>query len=225
MTRNMGRNIGIAMMAFMSIAASAHGQSWVPIPMPVVDGWGGTVLNSVAPYALGYPPCVNACNSHYESALQSSVKGFRFRGDVVALGTGTNLNNQMSAFFSDSSSYEGNEYGLVVYLPTNEVHFYQCGPRCNTSDSNWNDVAVWSTPGEYYDYEVLVDSAGDFTFEVVSTVSPYTVIHTQTITKESWLANLYNAAGYLTINAAHNVNDGGNWAGSTLHVDEIDIWQ
>src|ERR1700732_290327 len=224
MTRNMGRSLGIAMMTFVSIGASAHAQTWVPIPMPIVHGWGGTVLNTVAPYALGYPACVSACDSHYESALENSVKGFRFRGDATALGTGTNDNNQVAAFCTDSSTYTGNEYGLVVYLPEHEVHFYQCG-SCNTSGSNWNDVAVWSTPEEYYEYEVLVNSAGNFTFEVVSTVSPYPIIFTQTIAKESWLPNLYNTPGYLTITAAHNVNDGGNWSGSTLHVDEIDIWQ
>jgi hypothetical protein len=224
MIRNLGRSLGIAMMVFVSVGASAHAQTWVPISMPTIEGWGGAVLNTVAPYALGYPPCVDACSSHYESADETSVKGFRIRGDVIALGTGTNLKNQVSAFFSDNAAYEGNEYGLVVYLPTNEVHFYQCGAPCNTG-TNWNDVAVWGTPQEYYEYEVLVNSEGNFTFEVVSTVSPYPVIYTQTIMKENWLPNLYDMPGYLTINAAHNVNDGGSWVGSTLHVDEIDMWQ
>jgi hypothetical protein len=224
MTRKIVRNLGIAMMVFVSVGASAHAQTWVPISMPTIEGWGGTVLNTVAPYALGYPPCVDACNSHYESADETSVKGFRFRGDVIALGTGTNLNNQVAAFFSDSATYEGNEYGLVVYLPTNEVHFYQCGAPCNSKGANWNDVSVWGTPQEYYEYEVLVNSEGNFTFEVVSTVAPYPVIFTQTIMKETWLPNLYDMPGYLTITAAHNVNDG-SWVGSTLHVDEIDMWQ
>jgi hypothetical protein len=84
---------------------------------------------------------------------------------------------------------------------------------------------VWSTPGDYYDYEVLVNSDGSFTFKVVSTIAPYPVIFTQNVAKASWLTNLHDVPGYLTVTSAHNVNDGGSWSASTFHVDEVDMWQ
>lgn len=224
MTSNMSRGLGIAMMAFVSIAASAHAQTWVTIPMPNAKGWGGTVLNSVAPYALGYPPCQPACTSSYESNLESSVKGFRIRGDATVLGSGTNANNLLSAFFSDSQTYTGNEYGLVVFLSEGELWLYQCGTGCNTKTQSFRQDLVWNTPGDYYSYEVLVNTDGSFTVEVVSTVSPYQTIATVNVPKQSWLPNLYDAAGYLTIASSHHVNDG-NWSESVLHVDQIDIRQ
>jgi hypothetical protein len=227
MTRNMSRTIGIAVMAFTSIGASAHAQTWSSIPMPTIDGWGGTVLNTVAPYALGFPPCQNGCNSHYLSASQTSVKGFRFRGNATVLGSGgTSWANLQAAFFTTSPTFTGSEYGLFVPYPSgNQMYLYQC-VNCNTAGQNWTQTLVWSAPGEYYDYEVVVNSDGSYTVNVVSTVSPYTIVATTNVPRASWqTTSLYDVSGYLTIVAQHDAEDGGNYSESAFHVDEIDILQ
>jgi hypothetical protein len=220
----MGRNLWLAMAALVSMVGSAQAQTWTPIPMPDIVGWSTEQLNTAAPYALGVPPCSPPCNRHYRSNLASSVKGFRFRGDAIALGAGTSSDNQVAAFFTNSATYTGFEYGFVVYLPDGKMRLYQCA-NCNTAGQIWTDEIVWDTPGEYYSYEVLVNSDGSFTVEVVSTVSPYPIIATVNVAKASWLSNLYNTSGYVTITASHDGNDGGNWSASTLHVDQIDIRQ
>lgn len=228
MTRKMGRGLGIAMMIFVSMAASARAQSWVSIPLPTISGWGGTVLNTVAPWALGYPPCSNHCNSHYESSLESGVKGFRIRGDMTRIGSGgTNGGNLLSAFFSDSVNYIGNEYGLFVPLDDGNLYLYQCWNGCNTRTQQFAQTLVWSNPGAYYVYEVQVNTDGSYTVNVVTPVSNQIVATVQVplATGNPPAPNLYGSSGYLTISAQHWVNDGSNYTESVLHVDEIDILQ
>ena len=228
MIRHTGRGLAIAMLTFVSVAASAHAQTWVTIPMPGVFGWGHTVLNTVAPYALGYPPCAPPCNSHYESNQQTLVKGFRIRGDMTAIGTGTNPNNLLVAFFTDAVNFNGNEYGLFAPLKEGGLWLYQCWNSCNSNNQHFSQTLVWNTPGDYYFYEVLVNTDGHFTVNVVTPVSNQiiaTVDVALAIQNGSTMPNLYNASGYLALSAQHYANDGGNWSESVLHVDQIDISQ
>jgi hypothetical protein len=222
MTRNVAREIGIAMMTFVSLAASAHAQSWVTIPMPTISGWSGTVLNTNPPYALGYPPVVHRA-SYYESASTSNVYGFRFRGDVTVIGTGSSDNNEAAVFFTDSQATTGNEVGLVVNFPQNTMYLYQCGPKCNETGQMWSQTQVWSAPGDYYEYEVVINGTTSFTFNVVSTVSPYQTVYTTTVPRESFISGLANT-GYIIISIHNNTADGGSWLETVLHADQVDIW-
>ena len=221
MTTGMGRRLWIAMMALVSIAASAHAQTWSSIAMPTIATSGTETLNTVAPYALGLPPCTPSCDHHYRSSLTSSVKGFQFRGDAIVIGSGTNPNNLFSVFFTDSSTYTGSEYGLVVDLSVGEMHLYQCG-NCNTAGQNWTETSAWTTPGDYNWYQVVVNIDGSFTVKVINPMSPFQTRATVNVPKATWLPNLYQTAGYLTIVAGHYHNDG-SWSSSAIHVDEIDV--
>jgi hypothetical protein len=226
MNNGIRRSLWITLSILVSIAGSAHAQTWTSIPMTVVEKQGTESLNALPPYALGIPTAAAPTYRRYLSSLESSVPGFRFRGFTTDIGSGTDDHNGLSAGYTSSATFTGTEFGLVVYLPDGLMRLYQC-LNCNTATMQWNDVVVYNTPQNYYDYEVVVNSDGSFTFKVVSTVSPFTVIQTTTIAKESWMPNLYPpnpSAGYLHITAAHDSSNG-SWSASTLHVDEIDILQ
>lgn len=220
MNKLMCRSLLVVLSTLVSIAGSVHAQTWTSIPMTVVAKEGTENLNALAPYALGWPTAAAPSKRRYLSNSESSLKGFRIRGYAIAIGSGTDPHNELSSGFTNSVNFTGTEYGLVVYLPDGLLRLYQC-LNCNTVNMQWNDTVVFNTPQAYYVYEVLVNSDGSFTVEVVNAVSGQ-IVTTVNVPKQSWLPNLYNTSGYLQITANHGVNDG-SWPESVLHVDEIDM--
>jgi hypothetical protein len=222
MNNRMRRSLLIALSAFAAARGSAHAQTWTSIPMTVVAKVGTENLNALAPYSLGWPTAAAPSKRRYLSALESSVKGLRFRGYTTTIGSGTDDHNELSVGFTNSSAFTGTEFGLVVYLPDGLLRLYQC-LNCNTGTMQWSDYVVYNTPQNYYQYEVVVNTNGSFTVNVVDARSNQTVT-TVNVPKQSWLPNLYNTSGYLQITANHGVSTG-SWPESVLHVDEIDMLQ
>jgi hypothetical protein len=220
MSKGMCRSLWIMLSILVSIAGSAHAQTWTSIPMTVVAKVGTENLNALAPYSLGWPTAAAPSKRRYLSAQESLVKGLRIRGYTTTIGSGTDPHNELSAGFTNSSNFTGTEYGLVVYLPDGLLRLYQC-KNCNMGNMQWYDYVVFNTPQDYYFYEVTVDSSGNFTVAVVDARSGQTVT-TVGVPKQSWMDNVYNMSGYLQITANHGVNTG-SWPESVLHVDEIDM--
>lgn len=224
MNKALCRNLWIAVSVLIWMAGRVHAQTWVSTPMPNITRIGTEQLNTVAPFSLGVPTQAAPSMRRYRSNSQSSVKGFRIRGYATAIGnpSGTDPHNQLAASFTDSVSFTGTIYGLVVYLPDGLLRFFQCA-NCNTVNQQWSDTVVYNTPSDYYSYQVSVNSDGSFNVMVVSPWLPYLTIASINVAKASWMPNAYNMSGYLAITANHGVSDGGDWSQSTLHVDQIDV--
>jgi hypothetical protein len=222
MSKGMCRNLWIMLSILLSIAGSAHAQTWTSTPMTVVAKEGTENLNAIAPYSLGWPTAAAPSMRRYlSSSEEASLKGFRIRGYTTTIGSGTDDHNELDAGFTNSSSFTGTEYGLVVYLPDGLLRLYQC-TTCNTPTMQWHDDVVFNTPQDYYVYEVTVDQGtGNFTVTIVDAKSGATIT-TVPVTKQSWMPNAYNLSGYLQITANHGVSTG-SWPDGVLHVDEIDM--
>ena len=122
MNKGIRRSLWIMVSVLVSIAGSAHAQTWTSIPMTVVAKVGTENLNVLAPYSLGWPTAAAPSLRRYLSSTspggpitqESSLKGFRIRGYTTTIGSGTDDHNELDAGFTTSSSFTGTEYGLVV---------------------------------------------------------------------------------------------------------------
>ena len=217
--------IAAVLLAMCWGSTGAFAQAWVPVELPNrLSTQPGEVLNSSAPYVLGYPTLPAPQFRLYTSNMESAVKGFRFRGDFQKFGTGTSVTNHIAVFASDDPAFYGNEYGLVWWLKNGQLKFYQCG-LCNTPSQLWTETAVFTlpTPGQYLSYQVIVNSDGSFTFKAVKPWAPYQTVATVNIPKASWLPNMYGSEVKLALVVKRSVEDGGSWVSTVLHADAVDV--
>lgn len=152
--------------------------------------------------------------------------GFHFEGVFYTSGAGTadGSFSHSAVFYHDVQSTIGaNEYGFVSDLRNGRVLFYTCGD-CNTSSQRWAQttlVAGWLN-GTPMSYDVKVTSSGNFQVEVRK-LSDNSVVYSATISKPSWLPNLFKADGYMTAVFQTRVNRF-EFYNSYLQIDDIKVW-
>ncbi len=220
------KTILLALLIAVCASTSVAAQTWLQLPMTFFQGILGETLNSNPPFVLGWPTTAAPSLRFMHSDMQSNVKGIRFRGDFKVFGSGTNLNNHMALFFSTDPNYAGDEYGLILQLPSGKLKLYQC--HCGVVDELWAESIVMSpypADGQYLAYQIFVNPDGSFKFEARKPWAPYTLVASKTVAKASWAPNLYNATGNLTAVAWRYANDGSNWVPSAMHLDSIEFRQ
>lgn len=182
-------------------------------------------------------------NIHWKSDLVSGIKGISFKGLVFKqpelINQGDPLNS-FAVFFHEHKCYtSGSEYGWVFYesdLP--KAKFYVCY-NCNiTGMQKWaswpgtNDFDVLSgdviavenalqNSAVYRYWNIKLTSEGNFNIQLVdpSNYNKISVI----LKKPSWLPDLYNVSGYVTITATKEAEKTLQPA-PFMHVDDVKIW-
>lgn len=152
-----------------------------------------------------------------------SISGFSFRGRLIHDTTNGSRYNHYAIFFHQQECYDGGpEYGFVFFEDMNEALFYVCG-NCNQTAQKWwdwpgknlrnqnvkdssNKVALaLKNPDQYREWKIIVTQDGNFLIELSNPETDEKV--SCTIKKPSWLENLYEAPGYITLNVKRDKNN------------------
>lgn len=172
------------------------------------------------------------------------VKGFSFKGLVYKQALGSRENEYAMFFHQERCYVGGGEYGWVFPEDTIEGFFYLC-ENCNLKDEKlkkeqqqkwfqWpgNPAEVsgdadyikkaLKNPAVYRYWNIKVTPEGNYILEVVDPVS--WELHACTIKNPEGFPNLYNAQGYITINAKKETNLTAQ-PPAYMHVDEVKLWQ
>lgn len=152
-----------------------------------------------------------------------NVEGISFKGTVSKLKIGNTLDefamffHELQCYGKDKNGKGGMEYGFVFRQDMPTGLFYLCG-NCNIKpgqswcefpgscpiktvpNDNCNEVIKGlANPLVYRYWNAKVNATGDYIIELVD---PKTgASNTCTIQKPDWAPNMYNATGYITINA------------------------
>jgi hypothetical protein len=210
--------------AFLTVVNGdpAFANSWAKTSLPnVSDRPEDPDLDGSAPYTLRWPAegttdsGSNDCDPtppwktgrRVRSDLLTGVKGILKRGEFWKAGSDTSVDggNHLAVFFHQEQCYGGGaEYGFTRKLNEGNatLYFFQCW-NCNTGDELYTRKAVWSFAGSDRIYRIIVQADGDFVVKVHKFASGggLELVHAETVSKASWLPNLYGVNGYITANA------------------------
>lgn len=183
---------------------------------------------------------------HWKSNLVLGVKGLSFKGLLFKLpelkGQGDPLNSFAMFFHNHECYVDGSEYGWVFHEDTlPKGSFYVC-EQCNLSATQkWAKWPSQSSPtfevlegdpiaveralqnsGIYRYWNIQVTVTGDFKLELINP-DTYEMVSV-TLKKPSWLSNIYNMSGYITI-VAKKQGQKTLSPPPIMHVDHVKIWQ
>ncbi len=192
------------------------------------------------PQPSGESPAYRMTSKRWISNLLHNVRGLSFKGLVYKNNLGKR-GNEFAIFFHEERCYNGGgEYGWVFPENTPWALFYLCA-NCNLKDQNW---CIWpdvlgegeckakgdceavkkalKNPAKYRYWNVKVLPNGEFLIELVDPVTwDY---KSCTIEKPKWFPNLYDAQGYVTINAQKGAEETVSPT-PYLHVDDVKVWK
>jgi hypothetical protein len=238
-------SVGALSIAFAGVANGpvALASSWVRTTLPnVSERPDDPDLDATPPYTLRWPAegftdsGSNDCDfeppwrtgRRARSNLLTGVKGIFKRGKFWKAGSDTSADggNHLAVFFHQAECFNGGaEYGFTRKLNEGNatLYFYQCA-NCNTGDELYVRKAVWSYAGSDRIYRIVVQGDGDFDVKVhkVDSGGGLVLVHAETVTKASWMPNLYGKSGYITANA--HTGDSGtpdSYAGSYNQVTTV----
>lgn len=227
----------VAALILLVSAQSASAQTWNGIDLPNLFTYPPKIYGTEV-YSMKFPDdpvnwypetCNGVAHSRptsirWVSSMQTSVKGIAFKGLVYPYVLGT-TSNQFAVFFHENYCYDGhNEYGYVFWNNTVAPIFYVCS-NCNNIGGNqeWYQVNFAGTDERQYKYwEIEVNTDGSFTLIAVDPISWASV--TQNVPRPSWLPNLYNDGGYVTVTAL-KIYDETLSPEPYMHVDEVKVRQ
>jgi hypothetical protein len=210
--------VGAASLALVLMSQRpALAASWETIPLPhVSDRPDDPNLDGTPPYTLRWPgegttdSGSNDCDptppwrmGRRRAALLTGITGIFKNGEFWKQGSFTSADegNHLAFFFHQDQCFQGGaEFGLTRKLNEGNatLYFYQCGD-CNTGSEQYTRTSVWSFGADRI-YGAMVQPDGDFHVKVykVKEGGGKELVHSQLITKSSWMPNLYRASGYVT---------------------------
>jgi hypothetical protein len=190
--------------------------------------------------ALEKKPAERTTSKRFTSDKIKDVSGLSFKGLVYKSKLGSRK-NEFAVFFHENACYHGQaEYGWVFPESRKEGVFYLCA-NCNLGPEQkwctWPDIGEGScpvrgagcaklrelleNPTAYRYWNIKVSRSGTFLVELVDPVS--WKVESCELEKPDWFPNLYNKAGYITVNAQKKADVALNQS-PVLHVDEVKIW-
>jgi hypothetical protein len=241
--RALGLVTGMVVLLTIVNARPALAEAWVEIRLPnISERPEDPGLDRTPPYTLRWaregttssgtddcdpaPPYRRGMRA--KSNLLTGVKGIAKRGPFWKEGSYTSSDggNALAFFFHQNQCYDGgDEYGFTRKLnqENTTLYFYQCA-SCNTGSEEYTRKAVWSSAESDLIYVISVQADGDFDIKVYE-VEPgggLELLHSEVVTKASWLLNLYGADGYITANAhTGSASSPDSYEGSYNHVESI----
>jgi hypothetical protein len=221
----------------------AQAGSWEPISLPnVSERPDDPDLDGVGPYTLRWPgegttdSGSNDCDPtppwkkgrRARSDFLTGFTGLFKRGEFWKQGpeTSPDPGNHLAFFFHEDACFHGGaEFGLTRKLneANANLYFYQCG-NCNTESELYTRTSVWSFAGADRIYGAKVQPDGDFHVKVykVKVGGGKELVHSQVITRASWMPNMYKASGYVTANAhSGDADSPDSFEGSYNQIDTV----
>jgi hypothetical protein len=196
--------------------------SWTRVSLPnISERPDDPELDGTRPYTLRWPgegttdSGSNDCDPtppwkmgrRARSDLLGGVTGIIKKGEFWKQGsyTSTDGGNHLAFFFHQEQCFNGGaEYGLTRKLHEGNatLYLYQCG-NCNTGNTLYTRTGVWSYAGADRIYGIEVQTDGDFHVKVYKTIlgGGRELVHSQVVSRATWMPNLNGASGYITANA------------------------